>query len=152
MASNAENVSIWWRHHGKNICKRIKPVPGRGWEWWHHDMDVIFRITGPLWCESIGYRWISLTKNHTFGFFFLLLRKRSSCKWLVTPWRVCDVTVMRNYNQSVDLSVSLSVGWAVDIFYEGRHLVDAEVWGHMTCRQMPSSSCAPEPCLAADCS
>ena len=23
MASNAENVSIWWRHHGKNACREI---------------------------------------------------------------------------------------------------------------------------------
>ena len=29
MASNGENVSIWWRHHDKNTTLLGKPAPGR---------------------------------------------------------------------------------------------------------------------------
>ena len=43
MASNAENVSIWWRHHDVSL----------------------FRITGPLWGDSTSDRWIMLTKRQS---------------------------------------------------------------------------------------
>ena len=29
--------------------------------WWHHNGNI-FWVTGPLWGESTGYRWIPLTK------------------------------------------------------------------------------------------
>ena len=61
-ASNAENVSIWWRHHDIAI---------------HLPVDYFFRslrgltsmgtwkllITVPLWRESTGDQWIPLTKS-----------------------------------------------------------------------------------------
>ena len=53
MASKAENVSIWWRHHGlwhgNNLC-----------------------VTGPLWGNPPGHRWIPLTKgqSHRLWCFF----------------------------------------------------------------------------------
>ena len=80
MASNAENVSIWWRHQDEwNKTFNINTVTSRK----HHDvsnhrqLDFLFntlmlittkktpqlRITGPLWRESTGYRWIPLTKG-----------------------------------------------------------------------------------------
>ena len=31
-ASNAENVSIWWRHHG-NSCNVLVPTPRQPWYW-----------------------------------------------------------------------------------------------------------------------
>ena len=26
--------------------------------WWHHEMETFFCVTGPLWGESTGHRWI----------------------------------------------------------------------------------------------
>ena len=60
---------------------------------------IIFRVTGPLWGEFTGYRWISLRKA-SFGVFFDLclnkrLSKQSWCQWFDTPscslWRHCNV-------------------------------------------------------------
>ena len=31
--------------------------------WWRHQMEVFFRVTGPLWGEFIGDRRIPLTKG-----------------------------------------------------------------------------------------
>ena len=47
-ASNAENVSIWWRHHA--LHRSI---------WWRHGMATI--PTGPLWDECNNVDWFSLT-------------------------------------------------------------------------------------------
>ena len=33
MASNAENVSIWWRHHGWLQCQVEGYLPARWWSW-----------------------------------------------------------------------------------------------------------------------
>ena len=70
MASNAENVSIWWHHHD------------------------IFRVTGPLCGEFTGHRWIPLTKaSHAeLDIFFALrlnirLSKHSRGWWFETPSR-----------------------------------------------------------------
>ena len=48
MASNAEKVSIWWRHH----------VLGE-----YGTTLVFLDIIGPLWEETTGIRWISPTKG-----------------------------------------------------------------------------------------
>ena len=56
----------------------------------------IFRVTGPLWRESTGHRWIPLTKasDVELGCFleqtvFLnkRLSKQSRCRWFETPSR-----------------------------------------------------------------
>ena len=31
--------------------------------WWHHQMEVFFRVTGPLYGEFTGHQWIPLTKG-----------------------------------------------------------------------------------------
>ena len=62
----------------------------------------VFRVTGPLWGESTDYPWIPITKSQRcwpsiFLFDVCLnkeLIKQSSWRWLETPWRLCDVTVM----------------------------------------------------------
>ena len=62
----------------------------------------IFRVTGPLWGESIGDRWIPLTNASDadlWCFFDLPLNKRSSknprCRWFEmssnSSWRRCNV-------------------------------------------------------------
>ena len=83
-ASNAENVSTWWRHHvcgtGQYYpCRPRLLVLGQSWLWinpeiWYGYMYYtnpntmtssngnIFRVTGPLWGEFTGHRWIPLTK------------------------------------------------------------------------------------------
>ena len=51
----------------------------------------IFRVTGPLWGESTGHRWIPLTNASDAELWcFLQLNKRLSkqarCWWFETPW------------------------------------------------------------------
>ena len=49
--------------------------------------ENIFRVTGPLWGESTGHRWIPLTKSSDAGLWYFL--------WSV-PEQMIDVTVMQN--------------------------------------------------------
>ena len=56
---------------------------------WKH-----FRVTGPLWGEFTGHRWIPSLRPMTrifVVFFDLRLNKRLSkqlrCRWFETPWR-----------------------------------------------------------------
>ena len=51
IASNAENVSIWWRHH-----------TSMGFYMMTSSNGSISHVTGPLWAEFIGDRWMPLTK------------------------------------------------------------------------------------------
>ena len=62
----------------------------------------IFRVTGPSWRESIGHRWIPLTKapvTRSFDALFVLGLKRMSKqarrRWFETHCSHYDVTVMR---------------------------------------------------------
>ena len=66
--------------------------------------ENIFRITGPLWEESRGHRWIPLKRRMTWSFdvwFNLRLNKQfsnqSRCGWFETPsrslWRQCKTLV-----------------------------------------------------------
>ena len=68
------------------------------WSWWiwyqlmmTSSNGNIFRVTGPLWGESIGYRWISLTKTSDARSFDVLfdvhLNKQWRCRRFETPWR-----------------------------------------------------------------
>ena len=67
--SNAENVSIWWRHNGN--CTSLLHFPGillapLGLAL-RNDMMTssngnIFHVTGPLYGEFTGDRWIPPTK------------------------------------------------------------------------------------------
>ena len=70
----------------------------------------IFQVTGPLWREFTGHRWIPLTKvsnAELWCFFDLCLNKRLSKHswgwWFVTPsrrlWRHCNV--IRNWREWV---------------------------------------------------
>ena len=80
MASYAENVSIWWRHH--DTCKCLGTALGYQqaqcrphkttcfvWflclslSWWRLHMEAFFGVTGPLCGEFTGHRWIPLTKG-----------------------------------------------------------------------------------------
>ena len=53
--SNAENVSIWWRHDIHNVTASLRRTVVRSW---HRNA---FRVTGPLWGEPP--RWLILTKG-----------------------------------------------------------------------------------------
>ena len=67
-----------------------------------------FRITGPLWGESTGYRWIPLTMCQLCGVFLdislkrtnewiawnKLLSKQWRLCWLEMLWQPCSVTLM----------------------------------------------------------
>ena len=92
MASYAENVSIWWRHHGFVRCWDIcRHSEDQVFGLLHHYSDAIMSATvseitsisivcwtvcsgahkksikathrWPLWGESIGDQWIPLTKD-----------------------------------------------------------------------------------------
>ena len=52
MASNAENVSIWWRHHVSKFFI-VRPLSGGSTSGLRHTEDQ-WRITGPMWGESFG--------------------------------------------------------------------------------------------------
>ena len=57
-----------------------------------------FRVTRPLWRESIGQRWIpSGPVALSLDVFFVVrpntrLNKQRSWRWFETPWRLCYVT------------------------------------------------------------
>ena len=81
MASNAENVSIWWRHHAwwnqlvyfpmffrfncqwdsSQYCEQWIDSMQIWTSWWTSDGNI-FRVTGPLWGEFTGLglnKWLS---------------------------------------------------------------------------------------------
>ena len=41
--------------------------------WWRHQMENILSVTGPLWAESIGDRWILLTMSSDVELWCFLL-------------------------------------------------------------------------------
>ena len=75
-ARNAENVSIWWRHH-------------------------VSALLTLLCGEFTGQRWIPLTNGQWYGFWCFfdvdlhkLSNKQSNDRWFPTKWRSCDVIAM----------------------------------------------------------
>ena len=73
MAINVENVSIWWRHHKLfDVCqlpstKEVPPNFVSKKDQYQNTMmtspnENFFRVTGPVWEETTGNRWIPLTK------------------------------------------------------------------------------------------
>ena len=95
-ASNTRKVSIWWRHHGDlgdasyshirshyaaiqngcDVATRLRKSP----QYCAHRMMTssngnIFRVTGPLYGDFAGHRWIPRTQRpgtRSFGTFFFL--------------------------------------------------------------------------------
>ena len=64
-----------------------------------------FRVTGPLWGEPTGDRWIPPTKvqKRSCEVFFdvslsKLLNKQTNNRWFETPWSSCDITIMTVYH------------------------------------------------------
>ena len=92
--------------------------------WWFIIMTSpngnIFRVTGPLWGEFTGHRWIPLQRpvTQSFDVFFDLrlnkqLSKQSRRRWFETP----SLSLWYHYNVLlvwfVVLSMSISLGQAV---------------------------------------
>ena len=44
-ASNAENLSIWWRHNGETVTSTLKPVLCLLMAWYHHLLDMSVNVT-----------------------------------------------------------------------------------------------------------
>ena len=44
MASNAQNVSIWWRHHGESLCNFLNSL-------------------NLIWCEDISYKVVTQSEG-----------------------------------------------------------------------------------------
>ena len=109
-ASNAEIVSIWWRHHGKfwhnclyfvaiDLNKLLTKQSSCG-IFGHHDRKRYYNESDskvkPLrLCKTQTRRLcrgpmsISTIMNN------LLKKKQSRCWWFETPWHLCDITLMR---------------------------------------------------------
>ena len=116
--SNAERVSIQWRHNvslwwiityvwpvigclyiflptPKRKCRRVDGICVTGCNEQHMMTPLnwnIFRVTGPLWAESIGHRWVPPTKAsdaELWWFLWSSLNKRwviqSRGWWFETP-------------------------------------------------------------------
>ena len=79
MASNAENVSIWWRHHdiknGENWSRSSHHRSHYIMTSWH---DSVFHIDGPLCGESSGDSWILFTNGQQYGPSVISLLTRTS--------------------------------------------------------------------------
>ena len=100
MASSAENVSIWWRHHefdrllvvslnkllNKQSSDIRRLVRSKFWNrkyfnvWHHHENVRIwkhFRVIGPMWGESTNHQWLILRDFYKArAFIFLCMNKR----------------------------------------------------------------------------
>ena len=80
----------YWRHSAPSLLSWPNMKTS-----WH---GINFRITGPLWGESTGHRWIPLAQGQSCGamiFFFdvsmnKLFNKQSTCRRFPT---LCDGTV-----------------------------------------------------------
>ena len=85
MVSNAENVSIWWRHHVKIVNAWITCVTHSGAASATHRFqdDVMkgnsFRITVTLWGEPITLIW-------RFGVFLAWTVSWTNCQWFDMSW------------------------------------------------------------------
>ena len=93
MASNAENVSIWWRHHAFwNSESRFRIWMSNSFQnysWWRNDMEMLFALLAlcegnppvtsgfPSQRASNVVLGVSLNK---------LLNKQSGYWWFETPW------------------------------------------------------------------
>ena len=86
MASNAENASIWWRHHVYchdichywQLCARNPSLTGG------FISQSATNVT--LWC------FLDVTLNK-------LLNKQSSGRWSETPWRLWDIVEMDEFKR-----------------------------------------------------
>ena len=62
-ASNAENVSIWWRHHDSDITWSSRRLRSLLWCFFKSLFELTLKkaskvpITGPVWMESSVDRW-----------------------------------------------------------------------------------------------
>ena len=106
MASNAENVSSWWRHHGETIPKsRIMCRLKNNWwgciSWWRHQMETIFVLLA-LCAGNPPVSGEFPAQRRSFDVFFDLrlnkpLSKQSLGWWFETPSRPlqshCNVLV-----------------------------------------------------------
>ena len=89
----ASLVNMMWYNHIRHTVNENDMMTS-----WNGN---IFRVAGPLWGESIGDRWIPLTKpvTRTFDVVFDVrldkrLNRQWKCWWFETPLCSCDVTVM----------------------------------------------------------
>ena len=103
-ASNAKNVSVWWRHHERGTNRKQYKTQKRTNFMKTSSNGSIFRVTGHLCEEFMGHRWFPRTKaSHAelWYFLYLCLNKGLSKQWwgwwFETPsrplWRHCNVCI-----------------------------------------------------------
>ena len=82
-ASNAENVSIWWRHHVLSHFDTVAwPRPKQAYTWWRHQTETFFAL--PLWGgPTVPQRLYSdfcwEETNNSVLFIFSRLKKLDDC-------------------------------------------------------------------------
>ena len=103
MAAYGVYFQTLFNSHTKISCQSLRSFDDR---WIHksHMMTLsngsIFRVTGPLWGESTGDRWIPLSKASDAGLwcvFYLRLSKQPRRRWFERPssllWRHCNAAI-----------------------------------------------------------
>ena len=82
--------------------------------WWRHQMETIFRVTGPLCGEFNGDRWNPLQRPVTLSFGVIIdlylnrLSKQSRRRWFETPfyslWCYCNAWIKCLMIENIPLS------------------------------------------------
>ena len=113
-ASNAEYVSIWWRHHGRNLPEMFRDdVHTKPWSWllfmlanvrtmMTSSNGNIFRVIGHLCGEFIGGRWISRTKTSDAKLFLMF---SLICDWINGWVNNGEAGDLRRHRAHYDVSV-----------------------------------------------
>ena len=70
-------------------------------------MEIFFRLTGPLWRESIGHQWIPITEARDAGLFSWIWL--SSC---ANNWKAGDLRSHRAHYQVIVMAM-----WIFDDFF-----------------------------------
>ena len=93
----------------------------------------IFQATGTLWGESIGHRWIPLTKASDAELWYLFnvclnkcLSKQTRCRRLETPW--CSLWRHSNVNHAADGRIIGILLWYDVASETGPLLVNRTAW------------------------
>ena len=84
MASNEENVAIWWRHHvitrSQQCLSFLVGLLNYSDVTWASCRHTNVLITGLLWRETTGERWIPITKDQCYGKHFHFMTSSWNCE------------------------------------------------------------------------
>ena len=108
------SIFLRWISFGKFLVFFIR------WRrsWWRNQIEIFFRVTGPMCGKFTGDRWISRTKASDAELWCFLwstpkkrLNKQSRCWWFETP----SCSLWRNSNVIHFLSLSWFCAWQMTV-------------------------------------